>query len=126
MHHGARVNAVAFSPDGCWLATADNYGTARIWDAANGQELLSVDQIPWGACRGVAFSPDGRKFATASDPSAARIWDANSGRQLAEVTHGNLVWGVAFSPDGRRLATASKDNTARIWALVEGSDDEQS
>ena len=121
LRHRKRVTTVAFSPDGCWLATASADKTARIWDVTNGMELLSVTHEGWLIeANGVAFSPDGRWLATASGAGTARVWDAGSGRELARVTHEGGVRGVVFSPDGRWLATASDDKTARIWALSGG------
>ena len=79
MHgHGSAVRGVAFSPDGKRIATASIEGTAKIWDAVSGQELLTLrghsDKV-WG----VAFSPDGTRLATASWDKTAKVWDAVSG-----------------------------------------------
>ena len=63
LHRYGYVMAVAFSPDGTWLATGSADGTARIWDAAGiGKELLKFDtgKAVWA----VAFSPDGARLAT--------------------------------------------------------------
>lgn len=41
--HAAAVNEIDLSPDGLRLATASNDGTARVWDAATGAQLLVLD-----------------------------------------------------------------------------------
>jgi hypothetical protein len=40
--HADAVNGVAYSPDGTRLASASSDGTARIWDAITGQQLLTL------------------------------------------------------------------------------------
>ncbi len=123
VHARKEVNAVAFSPDGRWLATASSKNVAQVWDATTGQELLTVGSKAWRRnMEGVVFSPDGRWLATASDDCTARIWDATSGEVLLTVTHVGQLWGLAFSPDGHRLATASDDCTARIWDATSGDE----
>ncbi len=60
--HSSPVRAVAFSANGKRLATASGDGTAKLWDAESGKELLTLRGVVWG----VAFSPDGKRLATAS------------------------------------------------------------
>ncbi len=115
--HRGWVNEVAFSPGGRWLATASDDGTARIWNAATGEERR---QLPHDdKVSGLAFGPDRLGLATAGDDHAARIWNAATGKQRLLLPHDGAVWGVAFSPDGRWLATAAGDQRARVWALVD-------
>ena len=69
---------MAIAPDGTWLATASDDGTARIWDAATGGQRATLaghtDDVT-----AVAIAPDGTWLATASDDGTARIWDAATG-----------------------------------------------
>ena len=111
-----RLSELAFSPDGKRLVTASDDHTARIWDAATGQELLTLR-----GHGGVTFSPDGKRLATASDDHTAKIWDAATGHDVFTLRgHGECVRWVTFSPDGKRLATASGDKTAKIWDVATG------
>jgi len=111
------IYAVAFSPDGHLLATAC-CNDARIWDAASGEQLLTVRHA--GAVNAVAFSRDGRRLATASSDHTARTWDTTSGEQLLTFSCGRPVWSTAFSADGRRLLTAGKGRNVRVWDTASG------
>jgi hypothetical protein len=62
--------AVAFSPDGRWLATGSD--GARVWEAATGQEVIWMAREK--QVGSVAFSPDGRWLATGSNDRTARVW----------------------------------------------------
>jgi WD40 repeat protein/tetratricopeptide (TPR) repeat protein len=120
------VNDVTFSPDGTRLATSGGEKmvtggadrTARVWDAATGQQLLEVRHD--GPVSSVAFSPDGTRLATADRGATTRVWDAATGRQLLEVRHDGPVSSVAFGPDGTWLASGSDDRTARVWDAATG------
>ena len=60
------------------VVTASYDGTARIWDASSGQELLPLTGHTAGVWS-AAFSPDGGRVVTASWDGTAHIWDASSG-----------------------------------------------
>jgi WD40 repeat protein len=59
--HGARCRAVAFSPDGRWLATAGggSVGDVKIWDVKTGDEVAAWEAHA-GRTTAVAFSPDSK------------------------------------------------------------------
>jgi WD40 repeat protein len=67
------VSAVAFSPDGRFVATASDDETARVWETATGKEVYTLSGHE-GPVRCVAFSPDGKRLATGSDDGTARLW----------------------------------------------------
>ncbi len=115
--HQGRVNEAAFSPDGKWVVTAASDGTARVWNAATGEQVFMVGDGR-NAMHSAAFSPDGRWIVTASDDSTARLWYADSGREYFKLSgHRGPVFCAAFSPDSRYVVTGSGDGTARIWPI---------
>ncbi len=119
--HSEPVNAVAFSPDGRWLATASDDHTARLWNVADPTAAPRVLQHD-GYVFDVAFSPDGRWLATGSDDNTARLWNvADPAAAPRVLQHDDTVSVLAFSPDGRWLATGSadRDKKARLWDVAD-------
>ena len=113
-------NTAAFSPDGQRIVTASDDKTARVWDAATGQPLASLQGHTDGV-RSAAFSPDGKRIVTASADKTARVWDVATGQLVASLQgHTSGVFSAAFSPDGKRIVTASADKTARVWDAATG------
>ena len=116
MKHDGSINAVTFSSDGKYLATASSDNTARIWDVETGKQLTRMEYD--GSIDAVTFSPDGKYLVTASSDTA-RIWDVETGKQKARIQHDDFVDAVTFSHEGKYLATTSSD-TARIWDVETG------
>ena len=75
---------MAFSPDGQRIVTGSGDGTAKVWDAASGRELLTLkghsDRVA-----SVAFSPDGQRIVTGSGDETAKVWEAASGTGTAHA-----------------------------------------
>jgi WD40 repeat protein len=64
----AEVRAMAFSPNGAFLATASGDNVARIWEIATGRErvrLTDISKTGADSLLQIAFSEDGRLLATA-------------------------------------------------------------
>ena len=65
--------AVAFSPDGKWIAGAGHDRGVHVWEAATLRSkaiYIGHDGIIWA----VAFSPDGRTLASGSDDGTIKFW----------------------------------------------------
>ena len=102
------------------MVTASEDQTARLWDAATGKALVTLEGHT-GPVISAAFSPDGTRVVTASWDQTARLWDAATGKALVTLDgHTERVYSAAFSPDGTRVVTASDDQTARLWDAATG------
>jgi WD40 repeat protein/serine/threonine protein kinase len=112
------VEALAYSPDGKYLAAATVLGPVQFWDALKGRHLSSMG----GASKCIAFSPDGKYLAAAATGSnAVSVRDTTTGLgRFTLLGHGGAVFSVAYSPDGKRLASASLDRTVRLWDMQIG------
>lgn len=114
--HASGVNGAEHSPDGRFIATAGQDGTARIWDAATGREFASLSGHK-GPVKRISWSPDGQRVVTASEDGTAAIWTAPAGRLIRPLSgHAGAVQAALFGPpDGRWVATAGADGKVRIW-----------
>lgn len=107
LRHHTDLTAVAFSPRGDLLATADDKGMITIWSVA---EWRPVGQIAaHGAeINALAFSPDGSTLASASDDTTARLWDP---ALASERTQHTAASHCAAAPDGAWLAVGMPTST---------------
>ncbi|HEX6306225.1 MAG TPA: protein kinase [Anaerolineales bacterium] len=111
---------VAFSPDGLRFATAGPEATAKLWDSATGEEMLTLSGHT-AQIYNVAFSPDGNRLVTGSQDGTARVWSAETGEALLTLSgHTDGLLSPAFSPHGALIATTSFDHTVRVWEAATG------
>jgi 6-phosphogluconolactonase (cycloisomerase 2 family) len=114
---GGEPSAVAFSPSGGLLATA-NYGdgTVSVFSVSSTGQLTQVTGSPvnsGGGPEAVAFSPDGKLLAVANfGDGTVSVFSVSSTGQLTQVTGSPYTTAsgpdaLAFSPNSGDLAVAN-------------------
>ena len=107
-----------FGPDGHTLLTTGADGTARLWEVASRQAIITLYDHS-GAVRSGAFSPNGSTLITTGDDGAVQLWDTVSHQLITALgEHNGTINKLAFSPDDRTLATANEDGTAQLWDIA--------
>ncbi|EAU63935.1 WD40 repeat domain-containing protein, partial [Stigmatella aurantiaca] len=113
-------DAMAFSPDGQWLAAGGLDGRVHVFAAATGSAQPVL--LGHGArVTSVIFSRDGHRLATADEQGEVWLWAPSSGKGHRLGGQGVKVWQLAFSPGGGHIASAGDDGTVRLWDVATGS-----
>lgn len=117
---GARINAIAITPDGRRAALGMDDGSVRVWDLATATEeycLMGHEQT----VNAVAVTSDGVKAVTASDDKTLRVWDLESGTLLHKLQgHSRYVNAVTVFPGDQTVLSGAGDCTLRLWDLKTG------
>ncbi|MFL5822583.1 MAG: toll/interleukin-1 receptor domain-containing protein [Solirubrobacteraceae bacterium] len=115
LHHRGAVNQAVYSPDGRWVATVSDDGTAAIWSSRTHRRVHLL-RGHLGDVRQEAFSPDSHRLLTAGHDGTARIWDVGSGRALGALHGPPGATLAAFVPHATLIATANVDRSLRVWS----------
>lgn len=131
-HDGIYVHAVAWSPDGKWLATGsgDKPHNLKLWDLSDSEQPRSGVAAHEDAIVGLRFSDDGRWLLTCSYDNTARLWDVQDMTQPRLMTtlvgHTWWVWSADFEPgfvpeagERNRLVTVGQDGKGILWEITE-------
>jgi WD40 repeat protein len=109
-----QIFALAWSPDGEQLGIGRDESTARIYDAASGEEIVALTGHG-GAIRSIMWHPTDTRLATGSVDGTAKVWDTLQNRAVVTFDLGAVVRQVAWSPDGGSLAAAAESGTIHVW-----------
>jgi WD40 repeat protein len=114
------IGAIAFSPDGRFIASGDSDSNVIIWDVTTGQSLLDL-QGHSGWVFSVMFSPDGQILASGGTDNTIILWDVNTWQPIRTLTgHSGAIQSLAFSSDSKLLASGSNDTTIILWDVASG------
>jgi WD40 repeat protein len=128
--HEGWARAVAVSPDGRTVASCGNDHLVKLWSAANGSAIRTLEGHE-SHVYNVAFHPDGTRLVSCDLKGLVKDWDWKTGKcvrdidakVLAKYDTGFLAdiggaRGMAFKPDGSAFAVCGITNVSNAFAGV--------
>jgi WD40 repeat protein len=143
---GTRVNRLAASPDGRWVAAATEDLVGRVWDTGTGKLAHRLEGGHPTTTRlgrrntlySIVFSPDGKQIATGDRAGTIALWEMKTGKRVRQLSATSFYsqamqqakmaseyeWGgvraLAFSPDGQELIAGGMGPADQNSAGIDG------
>ncbi|GEM_PF-1065748 len=117
--HGGLVSAVAATPDGRTVVTADSNGEVRAWSPADGTVVADLDLH--SGVTSMAMCSDGRLCIIGCRNGSAHLVKLPSLEVRRTLSaHQGAVTAAAAASSRRVIATAGEDGAVRTWDPVGG------
>ena len=120
--HPDPINDVAFSPDGAFLLTAHESGSAQLWDVAT-RKPVGPPAVLIGSVRAVAFTPDGKTCVCVAADGTVRRWPVPApfaDPDLARLADRVVLMTAQRMDDNQGLDTVPADEWRAMRAKLVG------
>jgi hypothetical protein len=122
--HLSLVEALAFSPDGRYLASG-SFQEVNLWDVQTGTLRHKLGGFAHNVVA-LAFSPDGKLLATGggapTEDGEVKVFEVGTWKQVTNIKggHSDTVYGVCFSPDAKKIASCGADKFVKVFEIPSG------
>jgi WD40 repeat protein/serine/threonine protein kinase len=121
---GDSIDAMAFSPDGTYLAASpySDQNVIHLWRVSDGVlvHTLSGHEL---SVTDLAFSSDGTLLASVSFDASVLLWQVSDGTLLYALDTDSYEskYSVTFSPDGQLVVAGGDDAQIYLWRVSDGT-----
>jgi len=125
LEHETPFLAVAFSPDGRYLATGDLNFYLNLWDRQS-RKLIKQWQVTdrsdvTGGLEKIAFSPDGKYVTTCVWKNSLQVWQVETQRLVLEIPY-KCYDALTYTQDGAYIVAASRADMVKAWNSETGEE----
>ena len=112
---GEKVLALAYSPDGHWLASSGPEKFLKLWDTGIEIKDKNISNVG-GSLKKLQFSSDSKWLLAIGEDASVQIWDVSKGEMIKtlKAPH-NAISSFAVSPRGDVIAVGGSDHKISLW-----------
>lgn len=112
--HTDFVTALTWSLDSKRIASGDEKGIVRVWDAHTGADQLVYSRHSQRILS-LVWSPDGSLVASSSEDGSVQWWRSDNGDFRFDFTSRSASsGGISWSPDSKQLAVAADSDGIQV------------
>lgn len=120
------IHALAWSPDGCRLASAGNCNQIHIWNLDQ-NSIINTLQAKTSNVRSLSWSATNQRLACGQGdwktlgPGHVQVWQAATGQELWAANEDYYgAYSVCFAPNGQWLASGHGSGVTVVWYAETG------